>query len=200
MKQQINLYQIEKKKRTFQFTFQHMLILFGSFLSVLLVITGVNLFKHLTIKKELSVLGKEQMAKSQKLQVIAGQVPEEQTRNQILAEINRYQTEKQEKEDVLSLLISAQTKKIDGFSGFFESLARGAADGIWLTHFVFKDGGDYMSLEGKALRPDSVTKLISGLSQEEVFKGRSFELFKVSLDEKTRQVDFVLETRNDAQP
>jgi len=200
MKQQINLYQIEKKKVSLQFTFQYMLVLLGAFLAVLFVITGVNVFKHVTIKKELTALGKEQMAKSQKLSNIAGQVPEEQTRNQILAEINKYETERKEKEELLSLLIEAQTRKIDGFSGFFESLARGSTDGIWLTHFMFKDGGDYISLEGKALGPESVTKLIAGLSKETVFIGKSFNLFKVSLDEKTRQIDFALETKDYAQP
>lgn len=202
MKQQINLFQVKKEKKKLEFTFQHMLVLFGGFLTVLLLITSVNMYKHLTIKKELTVLSKEQMAKNQKLQVIANQVPEEQTRNQIIAEINKYQSEKQEKEEVLQLLVNAQTKKIDGFSEFFESLARGSssATGIWLTHFSFKEGGDYLSLEGKALKPDSVTRLITGLSKEDSFKGKSFELFKVSLDEKTRQIDFVLETRNLVQP
>ena len=202
LKQQINLYQVKKEKKKLEFTFQYMLILFGGFLSVLLLITAVNLYKHLTIKKELTVLSKEQLAKNQKLQVIANQVPEEQTRNQIIAEINKYQAEKQEKEEVLQLLINAQVKKIDGFSDFFESLARGVSEtsGIWLTHFTFKEGGDYMSLEGKALKPDSVTRFIAGLSKEAPFKGKSFELFKVSLDEKTRQIEFVLETRNYEQP
>jgi Tfp pilus assembly protein PilN len=199
MKQQINLYQVVEQKKKLAFMFQHLLVLFGSFVMVLLFITVVNVYKHSTIKKEHVALEKKQIAKSQKLQVVLKQLPKEQVKDQIIAEINKYQLEQKEKEKVLQLLINARAQKINGFSEFFESLAKGSSvtQGMWLTRFAFKEGGDSVSLEGRALKLNAVTRLIAGLSKEVVFQGKSFGLFKVSLDEKNRYIDFLLETGND---
>jgi hypothetical protein len=172
-----------------------MMFVCGAIFSVLFAITSVDLYKHLTIRKELNILGREQMEKNQKLQAIAGQIPEEQTRNQILSEIKNEENEKKEKEEMLSLLINAQSNKIGGFSGYFESLAKGFVDGLWLTDINLRENGDSFSLTGKALRPELVPELIAKLGNEEIFKGKSFQVFKMLLDEKTKQIDFILETR-----
>ncbi len=200
MTQQINLYQIQKKKFVLDFTFQYFLWVFWGFCGILVLITSVNLYEHLTIKKELTNLDKEQLAKTQKLQVISGKIPEVQTRDQIEAEIKKYEIDRQEKQEVVTMLDSALANQFNGFAGYFESLAKEAVEGIWLTKITFKDNGNYIGLEGKTINTELVPKLIAGLGTEPVFKGKTFQLFKVVTDEKTHEIDFDLETKTYEQP
>jgi len=193
MKQQINLYQKEKKQWALDLTFQYMVWFFGLFFALLLIVSTYDIIQHLSAKKEFDILSKEQAEKNKKLLTISGQMPEEKTRDQLLAEIKKYETEKQTKQEILSVL-AAQTNKISGFSAYFESFSRQAMPGLWLTRFSFKDNGASLSLEGGTLKPEYVPQLITNLGAEAVFKGKTFQLFKIFLDEKTKQIDFVLET------
>ncbi len=195
MSQQINLYQVEKQKFKIRFEFKEAVVLFSVFFSIIFITTTIDMVKHLTIKKEYSVLDKEQQAKSQKLQVISGQMPEEQTRNDIVAQIKKYQDDKQSKLEILGQLAVAQSGKNINFSDYFVSLAKRAVTGLWLTSFSIKDSGGNLSIEGITLKPDYVPLLISGLSSEAVFSGKTFQLFKISTDDKTNQIGFELETK-----
>lgn len=196
MKQNINLYKTEKKGLVAQFTSREMIWILSGFLTILFLITTVNLYKHFVIKKQLNILDKEKLEQSQKLQEMAGQIPEEQTRNQLIAEIKKMTTEKKDKEEILDLLLTAQVRKINGYAGFFDALARGTVSGLWLTEFGFKEGGDYVYLKGESLKAEYVPKMIEKLSAEPVFQGKTFELFDLALNEKTKRFDFVLQTES----
>ena len=200
MNQQINLYQVEKKKVSLDFTFRYACFIFAAFGGLLLILTTSDVIKHLIIRKEFKVLDKEQREKSSKLQTIAGKVPQEQDRNVIIEQIKGYEAEKQSKQEILSLLAAAQSAKVSGFGSYFESLARGAVPGLWITTFSFKENGSNLSFHGKTLKPELVPRLISALGAEPVFSGRSFQSFRINLNEKTNELSFVLETNPATQP
>jgi len=200
MSQQINLYKLDNNKFPIDFTFQYAFILFAIFGAALLVITTVDMVRHMNIKKEFSILDKEQQKKVEKLQNIAGKIPQEQDREQIVAEIKLYESEKKSKQEILALLETAQSSKIPGFSGYLESLAKEAVPGLWFTRFNFKDNGNSLSFYGRTLKPEFVPQLISGLSSESLFRGKMFQSFRISMDEKTGELSFVLETRASEQP
>lgn len=194
MKQSINLFVAEKKGLTSLFTSREVVWILSGFFGILMIITIVNLYKHFNIKKQLNILGKERIEQSQKLQEMAGQIPEEETRNQIIASIRKMETEKKEKQELLDLLQTAQTRKIKGYSGFFDALARENVPGLWLTSFGFKEGGDIVYLKGESLKAEYVPEMIKKLSQEPVFQGKTFELFDLTMNEKTKRFEFTLQT------
>jgi Tfp pilus assembly protein PilN len=194
MNQHINLYQKEKKKWMADFTFQYMVWFFGAFLGLLVIVSAYDVIQYLYAQKALDTLNKEQADKNKKLLAISGQVPEERTREQLLSEIKKYETEKQTKQEIISVL-AAQTNQISGFSEYFDSLSKQVMPGLWLTGFSFKDNGASLSLEGSTLKPEYVPQLITKLSAEPAFKGKTFHLFKISLDEKTKRINFILETK-----
>lgn len=199
MKQQINLYQVEKRKWVLDLTFQYMVWGLLAFLGVLLIITTITTIKHFSSKGELTQLEKEQMGKAKALQTIAGQVPEARTREQLVNEIKKYETEKQTKQEILASL-AAEVGHDNGFSAYLEALSNKTISGLWFTKLSFKENGNVISLEGKALKPEYVPNLITGLSKDPAFEGKKFQLFKESLDDKTQRIDFVLETKSVKQP
>lgn len=199
MIQQINLYQIRKPKEI-KFTFDNMLLIVAVFLSFLGIMTTFSAVKYFGATKELTKLTKEQVTKNEKLQLITGQVPKEKTRDEIITEIKSYEAEKQEKQEMLSLLSSAEIAGAKGFARYFETLANNAIQGVWLDRIHFKDNDNSISLEGKALQPEYVTKLIEKLVADPSFQGKAFQLFKLSLDEKAKQVEFILQTKPEPHP
>lgn len=200
MKQEINLYQVEKQRFKFRLNFKEASYVFGAFFTVIFLVTAVDLTKHFMIKKEYTTLDKEQQAKSQKLQVIAGNMPQEKTRNQIVNEVKDYQDQNQSKTTILGLLANAISSKSTPYSDYLEALARKAVPGLWITNIGIKGNGNDLSIQGKTLSPQYVPLLISRLGGESVFKGKSFEVFKISTDEKTGEISFNLETKASLQP
>lgn len=199
MKQQINLYQVEKRKWAMDLTFQYLVWALLAFLGILLTITvGVSI-KHFSAKNELTQLEKEQAGKSKALQTIASQVPEERTREQLMNEIKKYEMEKQAKQEVLDSL-AANSGHDNEFSGYLDALATKTISGLWFTKLNFKENGNVILLEGSTTKAEYVPNLITGLSKDPAFGGKKFELFKISQDEKTQQINFVLETKSAKQP
>lgn len=199
MKQQINLYQVEKQKWSLDLTFQYLVWGLLAFLSVLFIVTVSATINHFSVKSELTQLEKEQAGKSQALQSIASQMPAERTREQLMNEIKNYQDEKQAKEEILNSL--SETVGADkGFSAFLDALSTKTLSGLWFTKFSFKENGKFILLSGSATKPEYVPNLITGLSNDPAFSGKKFQVFKESLNEKTQQIDFVLETKAVTEP
>jgi len=195
MSQQINLYQVEKKVFKLNFNFKQSLFFAGGFLVILVLMSSVDLIQHFLIKKTYHVLGKEQQSKTAKLQNIAGQIPEEQTRNAIMNEIKLYETQRKEKTDIINLLSSGEDAANNGFARYLEALAKKAVPGLWLTSFSIKGNGETLALSGMADNPEYIPMLIAALSDESVFQGKTFGVFKISTDAKTQAMLFDLETK-----
>lgn len=195
MKQEVNLYQVEKKRFKFSFNFRETTLIFAAFFSVLFVVTTVNLVNHYIVEREYNTLDKEQQAKAQKLQVIAGSVPKEKTRNEIIEEVKNYEEQNRLKTNILGVLADAVATTTKPYSEYLDALARRTVPGLWLTHFSIKDEGNNLSFEGKTLNPEYVPMLIAGLGNESVFSNKTFQLFKIATDEKTGDIEFDLETK-----
>ncbi len=194
MKQVINLYQVDKRKWMIELTFEYLVWGLLGFLGILLIITLSAAINHFSVKGQLTQLEKEQAGKSKTLQTIASQVPAERTREQLMNDIKKYQNQKQEKQEILNAL--AESVGADkGFTGFLDALSTKTRLGLWFTKLSFKENGNFISLQGSSLKPEYVPTLITGLSNDPAFSGKEFILFKEALDEKTQQIDFVLETK-----
>lgn len=199
MKQQINLYQIEKQKWIFNITFQHLILAGAAFLGILCMITLYEAFHHFSVQDQLAQLQKDQINKTKSLQKIAGQMPEERTREQLINELKKYESEKQIKQEILALLATNSLRN-KGFSAYLETLSTKTSAGLWFTKLRFQENGNFILLEGSAVKPEYVPTLITDLGSESAFSGKQFELFKVSRDEKTEKINFVIETKATKQP
>ena len=199
MKQQINLYQVEKQKWIFNLSFQY--LAWGSlvFLLLLLIMTSNGAFKHFSLQRELTQLQKAEKLKSKKLALMTSQIPEEGIVKKLVEELKKYETEKQLKQDILDTL-AAKSAENKGFSDYLEALSLKTMPGLWFTKLSFQENGKLILLEGSATNPEYVPNLIMALSSQPGFSGKNFQLFKESFNEKTNQIDFVLETKSAKKP
>jgi len=197
MNQQINLYQVEKKVFKLTFNFQQARYCVMGFLTIMALVSLNDLVQHFLVKKNYSATGREQQEKIEKLQNISGKIPEAQTRNEVIAEVKLYQDQKQEKTEIIALLSDESSARKGGFSLYFEALAKKTIPGIWLTNFSIKKNGEILVLSGSTNSPEYVPMLISNLSDEAVFQGKTFGLFKISTDDKSNAMMFRLETKRE---
>ncbi len=195
MQQQINLYQLKKEKKKFDIKFEEILHVFGVYLIGLALITAFDTYGYFKIRKEEEALTRLHEEQSKRLEAVSSKVPKEHTRKQIVAQIEKYDGQIKDKKKILSMLSQAKSTQIEGYSSYMEALASMSVRGLWLTEFVFKNNGGYLLLEGRTMDPELIPTLISNLSGSNDFSGKKFEVFKMSLDEETKQVDFILETK-----
>lgn len=78
----------------------------------------------------------------------------------------------EERQAVVTALNSGVGGARDGFAGVLEGFARQTIDGLWLTHFAL--AGSEIQIEGAALEPALLPRLIDKLNAEPVFAGRRF--------------------------
>lgn len=195
MLQQINLYRPEKKKKEFDLRFEQLISVFQIYLLGLGLLTAYDSYIYYSDKQQAEALTKLHSERAKQLEAIAKKVPKEQTRQQIINKIEQYQKEIQGKERIYSMLAMTQKSRISGYASYLESLAKLTVQGLWITEFVFKNNGQYMLLEGKAVEPNLVPELISSLSASKDFSGKTFEVFKLNLDEESKHIEFILETK-----
>ena len=82
---------------------------------------------------------------------------------------------------------------VEGLSPYLEALARRPVRGLWLRSIAVGKGGAALLLEGSALDPQLVPRLVQDLGQESPLAGRAFERLLIERpDRHRRQVDFRL--------
>lgn len=193
MMQEINLLKTEKKSQKFDLDFLNMVKIVILFMVILLLVsiyTGMQSFSSLQavrkIETEKKVLENE-LAKQQAL------APQKQAIDQLNAMIQVQVAAMKIKKEILNKLIDSEAKQLGGFSEYMASLSRKTIPGLWLTRMVFNTYDAHYTLEGKTLQPELIPKFMEGLSKEAIFAGKTFQVFKVSVD-KRKGLDFLLET------
>lgn len=194
MKQQINLYQLDRKKPGMVLSFMQMLQIVGILAAVLFMMTLYKGYDYFHKKKLLTELEKKQNEVNKQLVITSGKVTAPQTREEILTEIKQLQEQVTINEEILFTLVKLQSGRTLGFSRYLKALAEQTQPGVWLVNFAFQEGGEFITLKGNALKAAEVPKFLEGLGSEPVFAGKSFQVFKVATDEKTQHLHFILET------
>ena len=87
------------------------------------------------------------------------------------------------RKQLISMLDSLSVANQFPFSNLMTGLARHQVDFLWLTHIQFANGGHKVGLKGKTLQAESVPHYLQMLRDENLFLGRTFDLFQLASDE-----------------
>lgn len=193
MKQFINLYQVETEEKV-SFPFQDMMKFLALFLGLLVLLSLYQGYNSYISTQNLKVLEKQQATLAENLKKNEAKVPDAKAKEKIYRENVSLEEEQKVKRAVLATLVTIQVSQTEGFSRYLRALAKQATPDAWLTSFVLS-GEDRILLIGLAIRPNDVPKLIDGLSKEPVFKGKTFEVFKLETDNNSKYIKFSLESK-----
>ncbi len=195
MIQQINLYKVEKIEVDKRISFKQFIVGFWVCLGVLFLMTVHNIYGFVKDKMDIAKLEKIQSVQKKDLDSMMGQVEQQKANDKILEELKSYDDKNKSKKVLLESLSVSDNAKIIGYSNYFESLAKKTIQGLWVNKVVIKDSGNYLFLSGECLSPELVTQFIASLSSESAFSGKTFALFNMVLDEKSKKIAFNVETK-----
>ncbi len=201
LKQQVNLYQPVFRKQQVQFSAASVM---GVVLLMLVVLSGITSYSWWQ-KSEL------QSAQTRMAEMVAGleiQVGELSQSiatpaiNKMLeAELNALQENRRDGFKLLSALRTQSGGSKEGFSAFFEGLARHVHGGVWLTSVQISGGGQNLVLNGKTEEPAMVPQLLQRLRAERVFDGQTFQVMALKQQElDSGALLFALQTSVDDKP
>jgi len=190
MKQRINLYRPGKQEPKTGFIFDNAVKAVGGLIGILFLFSLYQWYSYVAHNKELKVLEEKSAALEKKNQEIENMPG----RDKMLAELKSLQEKEEQTKQVLATLDQIKKQQVIAFSGYLKAFSEKAMNGIWLTGFSLQDSGNYIGFKGRATDADLVPRLIEGLSQEIVFHGRTFQVFKLNVDPENKRLDFLLET------
>ncbi len=85
----------------------------------------------------------------------------------------------------------------EGFSGYLVALSKLHVDDLWLNRIHFSE--NFVRIEGSSLYAGRVPGYFDRFSDEQLFQGLRFDLFRLNRDENTDwKVDFEIATREQA--
>jgi hypothetical protein len=182
--QQVNLYQTVIEGTSPGLSASVLFRLCGLVVITLLLIWGRALWNTWAIRGELASLQEQRAEEQEKL-----------------SSLQQRSASWTEEDNKLSARVEGLTKEIiakqktEGFSPYLTGLARQPMPEIWLKRIVIADSGRQLVLNGSTISPEKVPELLQKLADEEVFAGREFNSFSLTLaDPDSRVVDFNIST------
>lgn len=193
MKQQINLYQQELRKKKLKYSAAMLMQL--SLVVVVLagVIAGYDYYR--VAKQEAALAAEKQrqtvvMAELKQLEYDLSIRKHDLTLEQKLQERTR---ELENKKKVFNILSRDEFGNTRGFVDHVTGLARQRVDGLWLTQLYIGSGGSNIELHGTTSKSVLLPKYLQRLSAEKIFSGTEFKQLSMQRQEKKKQwLDFSL--------
>ncbi|MCI0401403.1 MAG: PilN domain-containing protein [Gammaproteobacteria bacterium] len=195
MKQQINLYQPIFRTEKKVFTALAMAEICGMVIVGLAVMYGYAAWQVHGLKKEVSKIEEQRNVALKKIDNLHEQFPGREKSKQLEDEIQELTQELMARTRIADILSGGALGNTNGFSDYLEALARRHVQGTWLTEVSISNGGQTIGIAGSTLVPDLVPMYLQRLSDEEVFKGLSFNVMQMQrASDTSSQVDFTVRT------
>ena len=194
IEQQINLYQDQfREKKT--------LVSAGQLATLVILVAIAMVAYSLFIQMEYDkasdynfALKDRQQRIAEKLNSANAELSKLLADNRIDEEIAGVSREIGARRKVLNFVDSNQFGSGEGFSSYLVSLSNLHTENVWLDEIMFAD--NYVRIHGSALDAELVPVYFDRFSEESVFEGKRFDVFKLERDENTDwKVDFEIATR-----
>ena len=193
--QQINLFQPEFRERKKGLTVRTLFLIYGVSVMALVLLQGFTYWRVHGLEKDLMSLQARQEKELKRVAELGKQFPGAQQSSALVAEVTRLRNERNTKQRVVNILDGKELGNANGYSQYFEGVARRHVDGLWVTALELRNGGSTIGINGSALRPNLVPRFLKELAQEDAFRGREFKTFKMTRAASDQgRIDFTMRT------
>lgn len=186
--QQINLYQPMFRQQKRIFSAMTMLQISGFFLVVLAAAYGYNVHSLNPFRVELARTTAEFDRLAARIEQVRAAAPGQAEVKLVEREIARLSQELESGRRLKQALATGSFGNTQGFSSYFEALARGHVDGAWLTDIAIAQGGGKLDFSGKTIDPELVPLYLRRLSEAPVFRKRGFNVLELARSEQEKQL------------
>jgi len=193
LKQSINLYQKEKGPQI-PLSFLQITKILGGFTVFLFLLLVIDGFQYWSDTRQLKRDEQEKSEISQQIKNAEIKIHLTQNKEALAKEAKELELEQKFDIEKIEILKDIHNAESGGFSKFLIALANEVPTEVWLTRFILARNGEYISLEGAANHPPLIPALIDGLGKETAFSGKTFQVFKLEVDNVNNIVNFTLQT------
>jgi len=195
MQQQINLYQPRFRQQEKVFSSSTMLVVLVAAIAVLVGVYGYAKWNVVALADENKRLKLSQTNELVRLEALSKKYPLKRKSKLLENQLNDLQNERKAKQFLVNTLSGRSIGNSDGFSSYFEGVARQHIKGMWIQRLELDNGGDVIGIYGRTLQPELVPQFIQALAKEKSFSGSQFQIFSMQRDEEKKSViNFTLRT------
>lgn len=196
IEQKINLYQDRfRPKRQFLTAAQIAILV----VVILLGMAGYSLNLRTEMdqaKSDSLALKKQQQSVAQELAVLNAKLTELLADSNFDTQISDVSREIRARKKVIEFVNENSFGSNQGFSRYLVSLSKLHIENIWLNEI--KLSGNYVRIQGSSLNEELVPGYFDQFSEESVFAGNRFEVFRLQRDDKTSwKVDFEIASKEE---
>jgi hypothetical protein len=180
--QQVNLFQPLFRKERKLFSFVVSVQIAVVFILSLLVVYMLGLRSVDQTKSDLEVTKKQNAIHLGQLSSLTQTIKDRDGGVNVNDRISLLQKELEAERYMLKVLGQRYTEHRQGFSGYLEGFARRSIQGMWITAFEMKNGGQSVQISGGTVSPEIIPDFLNGLSGEASLAGTTFEV--LTMDRK----------------
>ena len=192
--QQVNLFQPIFRKERKLLSFRVLLQASGMVLFALMLMYGWGWWQSRAMHADLAQLQGQMAQRTATLTALGAQLAQSRPESGPQQELARLEREMLARRKIVDTLTQVRESYTEGVSGYMESFARQSPQGLWLTGFTVRGGGEGLVIRGSAMKPELVPSFIQQLAAETTLSGTRFGLLQIQREDKKDNVDFTLYT------
>lgn len=198
MKQQINLHQPIFRKQRALFSAQIVLRVCFIWILALALIYALSLWREGALSREKARLEHDRDIANGRLQELFLRQTDPEQSAELEAKLKQFQSERLQKESVVRVLARGDLGVTTGFAAQIDALAARRISGLWLTRVRLDGGGQYVSLQGRALGEDLIPEYLERLAgrvSDPRFPGGRFGEISLQRESGDEAVSFELRSK-----
>lgn len=177
--QHLNLYTQLEKPKQLPFAASQQLWILGLALFLMLGVYAWLMIAQGSINSELSELEQQQQTIDEKLAELNAEKERLLKDNSLAQETELLKKDVSFRRELLASVEPDSNTMGGGFSDHLEGLARQHIDGMWFTEIELYQGGQQLALLGQTRAPEYVPRYLQRLSDESIFEGHQFRIFRI---------------------
>ncbi len=195
MKQQVNLYQRELKRRSVAFSAVRMAQCLLLLIVGLVALQTWNWLAVKPLRAQAASAENALIAAEDRLESVRIAYPPPVPDPTLATTLRQRRAVLAQTEEIAFKLDSGAFGTTAGLSAYLTGFARQHIEGTWLTGVRVVGGGSALALEGKSLMPELVPAYLERLADEKVFQGKTFSDLQLrALNDGLEAIGFAIST------
>lgn len=198
MNQQINLYLPEFRVKKDSLTAVMMGQVLGGVIAIMLLVTAYDLLTRWNLNTELAQLREVLQEETRKTDELDEVLARRSQNGLLTSRLDQAEEQLEASRQIRAFLSETKLGNIVGFSEYFKDISRASIEGLSVTGFEFRDGGEQVTLTGQAIDSAMVPRYVSKLeASNSTIRDQLFSP-KISRSESGSQFfNFELSTSNE---
>lgn len=180
MSQQINLFNPQFLAKKKYFSSVTMVQALGLLVLGMVAFYGFALWQDRTLARQTGESARAYEQQKQQFTKVTAELSPERREAQLDQDLKSIEAAIALRRALLRELGTGTLTRPAGYSEYLRAFARQTVQGLWLTSLQIAEGGDQLTMSGRALQADLVPVLIGRLKQESVLRGRPLEALAIT--------------------